>query len=89
MSGFTSEEATSNIHKKFGSNRPSSFRVMLVDRQTDIRITILCTHPGGKVNITVQYTSIFYNTKKIKHNRNSTGALLMLVDRVFLPVRCV
>ena len=27
--------------------------------------------------------------KKIKHNRNSTGALLMLVDRVFLPVRCV
>ena len=46
--------ATSNICKKIGEDRPCSFRVMQVDRQTnrqqtDILITILCTPPRGEL----------------------------------------
>jgi len=38
---------TGNMHKKFGEVRPCGFRVMRVDRQTDILVTILRASPMG------------------------------------------
>jgi len=51
------DTATSNMHKKFGEVRLCSFRVMRVDRQTDVLIIIFCTPPGGEVITQGAYNS--------------------------------